>query len=154
MKFSDGFWLNKPGYGVNYATQSYEVTATDNSVTVFATNQWIQNRGMTLGGPALEITFTSTLENSIKVTVEHYKGQVRKGPDFELYEDSSFKPVINKLENGSYELISGKTKAIIGGAGGAWSVEYYYGDKLLTKQGWRTTSYIEEEVIRRYNENR
>lgn len=151
MKFSDGFWLNKPGYGVNYATQSYEVTADEKSVTVFATNQWIQNRGMTLGGPALEITFTSTLENSIKVTVDHYKGQVRKGPSFELYEDESFKPTINKLENGGYELISGSTKAVIGGAGGAWSVEYYYGDKLLTKQGWRTTSYIEEEAWRTNN---
>ena len=105
MKFSDGFWLNKPGYSVNYATQAYEITADDKSVTVFATNQWIQNRGMTLGGPALEITFTSTLENSIKVTVDHYKGQVRKGPFFELYEDSSFKPVINKLENGGYVAI-------------------------------------------------
>ncbi len=151
MKFSDGFWLNKPGYSVNYATQSYEITTTDNSVTVFATNQWIQNRGMTLGGPALEITFTSTLENSIKVTVDHYKGQVRKGPFFELYEDSSFKPVINKLENGGYELVSGKTKAVIGAQGGAWSVEYYYEDKLLTKQGWRTTSYIEEEAWRTNN---
>lgn len=151
MKFSDGFWLNKPGYSVNYATQSYEITATENSVTVFATNQWIQNRGMTLGGPALEITFTSTLENSIKVTVDHYKGQVRKGPFFELYEDKSFRPVINKLENGGYELISGKTKAVIGAQGGAWSVEYYYEDKPLTKQGWRTTSYIEEEAWRTNN---
>ena len=27
MKYADGLWLNKPGYGVNYATQMYEVTA-------------------------------------------------------------------------------------------------------------------------------
>ena len=85
MKFSDGFWLNKPGYNVNFATQAYEITADEKSVTVFATASWIQNRGMTLGGPCLEITFTSTLENSIKVTVDHYKGQERKGPSFELY---------------------------------------------------------------------
>ena len=38
MKFSDGFWLNKPGYEVNYATQMYEITADDKSVKVLATN--------------------------------------------------------------------------------------------------------------------
>ncbi|MDE7233758.1 MAG: alpha-xylosidase, partial [Ruminiclostridium sp.] len=87
MKFADGFWLNKPGYSVNYATQSYEITSDERSVTVLSTNQWIGNRGMTLGGPTLEIRFTSTLENSIKVTIDHYKGTLKKGPAFELYED-------------------------------------------------------------------
>ena len=53
--------MNKSGYDVNYATHIYEVKATDNSITVYATNQWIGNRGMTLGGPVLEITFTSKL---------------------------------------------------------------------------------------------
>lgn len=143
MKFSDGFWLNKPGYDVNYATQAYEITTTENSITVLATNQWIGNRGMTLGGPTLEITFTSTLENSIKVTIEHFKGRLVKEPHFELFEDAAFKPVINKTENG-YELISGKTSVKIGGEGGAWDVQYFYNGKLLTKEGWRTTSYIKE----------
>ena len=70
MKYSDGLWLNKPGYGVNYATQMYEVTATENTINVLATAQWIGNRGQTLGGPVLEIAFASTLENTIKVTVD------------------------------------------------------------------------------------
>ncbi len=145
MKYSDGFWLNQPGYNVSYATQMYEVTATENALHVYATAQWIQNRGMTLGGPVLEISFTSTLPDTIKVTIDHYKGALKKGPNFELNEDESFKPVINKLENGGYELISNKTKVVIGGQGDAWDVKYYYEDKLLTKSGWRTTSLIEEE---------
>lgn len=145
MKYSDGFWLNQPGYNVSYATQMYEVTASENALHVYATAQWIQNRGMTLGGPVLEITFTSTLPDTIKVSIDHFRGTIKRGPDFELYEDKDFKPVINKLENGGYELISNKTKVVIGGQGGGWSVEYYYEDKLLTKSGWRTTSLIEEE---------
>ena len=35
MKISDGFWLNKPGYNVNYATQMYDIEADENSVTVY-----------------------------------------------------------------------------------------------------------------------
>ena len=148
MKFSDGFWLNKPGYNVNYAEQMYEITADERSVTVFATSRYIQNRGQTLGGPCIEIKFTSTRENSIKVTEDHYKGTARKGPEFSLYEDKDFRPVINRLDNGGYELISGKTKAVIGVEKGAWDIKYYYDGRLLTKQGWRTASYIEESGSR------
>ena len=143
MKYADGLWLNKPGYGVNYATQMYEVTADETSVNVLATNQWIGNRGMTLGGPVLEITFTSTLENTIKVSIDHYKGRVHKSPDFQLNEDKSFRPVIKETD-GAYELISGNTKVVVA-KGGAWDIKYYYNDKLLTKEGWRTTSYITED---------
>ena len=143
MKYADGLWLNKPGYGVNYATQMYEVTADETSINVLATNQWIGNRGMTLGGPVLEITFTSTLENTIKVSIDHYKGRVHKTPDFQLNEDKNFKPVIKETED-AFELISGSTKVVVA-KGGAWDIKYYYNDKLLTKEGWRTTSYITED---------
>lgn len=150
MKFSDGFWLNKPGYEVNYATQTYEVKASETSVTVRATNQWIANRGMTLGGPVLEITFSSTLENSIKVTIRHFKGSDRENSYFELNENPNFKPVITQ-ENGAYTLTSGKTSVKISSEGGAWGAEYYYDGKLLTKNGWRTTSYIKEDSWRTNN---
>ncbi len=145
MKISDGFWLNKPGYSVNYATQMYTVEADDSSVTVYATNQWIGNRGMTLGGPMLTIRFSSTLKNSIKVDIDHFKGANKKAPEFTLYEDPSFKPAVKKNEDGSYELISGDTRVKIGGQGSGWDVTYWYKDRLLTKTGWRTTSLIEEE---------
>ncbi len=146
MKYADGFWLDKPGYGVNYATQIYEVTTDGRSVNVLAVNHIVENRGQTLGGPVLEITFTSTLENTIKVTVEHFKGRVKKAPSFELYENADFRPAINETD-GAFELISGKTRVIIPKSG-AWDIKYYYDKKLLTKQGWRTTSYITEEQWR------
>lgn len=144
MKFSDGFWLNKPGYNVNYATQMYEIDADDRSITVYATNQWIGNRGMTLGGPMLTVKFTSTLENSIKVSIDHFTGVVKKDPSFTLYENADFKPEVKQTENG-YELISGKTKVKVGHQGSGWEISYWYEDSLLTKEGWRTTSLVEEE---------
>ncbi|MBR5164804.1 MAG: alpha-xylosidase [Ruminococcus sp.] len=151
MKVSDGFWLNKPGYSVNYATQMYTIEADETSVTVYATNQWIGNRGMTLGGPMLTVRYTSTLENSIKVTIEHFKGALRKAPSFELSEDNSFKPVVRKTDDGGYELISGKTSVRIGTEKSGWNISYRYDGRLLTKQGWRTTSLVEEEEWLRSN---
>ena len=154
MKFSDGFWLDKPGYNVNYATQIYEIETDDNSITVYTTNQWIHNRGMTLGGPMLTIRFTSTLENCIKVSIEHFSESLKKAPSFTLYEDSSFRPQIRQTPENEWELISGKTKVRIGAQGTGWGVSYWYEDKLLTKCGWKTTSVIEEEEwLSRHNKN-
>lgn len=145
MKVSDGFWLNKNGYDVGWAVQIYEIEADSSSVTVYGASQWISNKGMTLGGPMLTVRFSSTLENSIKVNISHYTGGIVKKPSLSLYEDSSFKPVINRLSGGGYELISGDTSVRIGKEKGEWDISYRYGEKLLTKCGRRTTSVITRE---------
>lgn len=146
MKFSDGFWLNKKGYDVNFVAQAYEVIEDANSLTVLATATHIHHRGQTLGGPLLEIKFTSNLKDVIKVSIDHYKGARNDGPEFELYLDDNFKPVIENNDDYA-ELISGDTRVRIAKNGG-WDIKYYYKDKLLTKSGWRTTSYITEEPSR------
>ena len=149
MKVSDGFWLNQPGYNVNYATQIYNVEADDTSVTVHATNQWIANRGMTLGGPVLTVRFTSTLENSIKVTIEHFKGALKKAPSFELYEDSSFKPIIRRLPDGGYELVSGKTSVRIGGEKTSWNISpRKAGARLLSSRRRNGSAAIRIQPVR------
>jgi alpha-D-xyloside xylohydrolase len=145
MKVSDGYWMNKTGYNVHWASQIYEIKADERSLTVYASAQYIANKGMTLGGPVLTVTFTSTLENSIKVRIEHFSGAALKKPDFALNEDSGFRPVINRLSSGGWELVSGKTSVRIGCEKEKWDIAYYYDGRLLTRSGWRTTSLIEEE---------
>ncbi len=142
MKFSDGYWLTQPGYDLFYASVPYEIHVAEHSIHVLATKN-LAGRGDTLGGPVLDVYFSSGLENTIKVKVEHYRGIKKKGPDFQLYEDASFAPTT--VETDEYaELISGKTRVRIH-KGNAWLVEYFYEDRLLTKEGWRSTSYIAED---------
>ena len=106
MKFSDGYWLNKPGYEINYACEPYEIHVSDHAIHVVATHDVITSRGQTLDGPVLDITFASTLENTIKVTIEHFRGGMEKTPEFQLYEDDGFFPMT--VETDEYaELISG-----------------------------------------------
>ena len=145
MKFSDGYWLNQRGYTVNYANQAYEVETTSNSIKVLATPTHIWNRGQTLGGPNLELTFTSTMADVIKVSVVHYKGTVDCGPHYELNEDQGYTPVINDTDK-YVEMISGKTSVMISKEN--WSVEYYYDGKHLTGGSYRALTYIEEEKSR------
>ena len=149
MKVSDGFWMNKPGYNVHWASQIYEVEADEHSVTVWATPYYVSNKGMTLSGPVLTVTFTSTLENSIKVRIEHFAGATAKKPSFILNEDNDFRPVIKKISEKGFELVSGRTSVRIGCEKTKWSISYYFDKKLLTKSGWRTTSMIEEDTWRR-----
>ena len=145
MKFADGYWLNQRGYTVNYANQAYEVETTENSIKVLATPTHIWNRGQTLGGPNFEITFTSTMEDVIKVSVVHYRGTVDCGPHFELNEDMGYTPVINNTEK-YVEMISGKTSVKISKEN--WSVQYYYNGRHLTGGSYRALTYIEEEKSR------
>lgn len=144
MKISDGYWLTKKGYQVSYATQITEIRTDKTSVTVFISHNPIFNRAMTLGGPVFTVRFSSTMENSIRVTVSHFSGTNPSRPGFELYEDIDFTPVVHRTENGYTSLISGKTSVTIPPCGCLWEAVYKYGDKVLTKSGSRTLSLIEE----------
>jgi alpha-D-xyloside xylohydrolase len=142
MKVADGFWLNKKGYEANYASQAYEIETTKNSIKVLATPYVVQHRGMTLGGPNLEITYSSTSENIIKVNTTHFSGGLDNFPHFELNEDTGYTPTINETED-YVELISGDTKVVIK-KGNEWSVQYYYKERHLTGGAWRATTYVKE----------
>lgn len=145
MKFSDGFWLNKRGYEVSYASQAYEIKTGKNFINVLAPSSYIQNRGMTLGGPVLDVTFSSTQKDVIKVSIVHYKGGLDNMPKFELYEDQGYTPDIKEYDE-YWELISGGTKVRIGKFN--WNIQYFHKDKKLTGGSWRATTVINENQFR------
>ena len=142
MKFSDGFWLNKKNYNVSYATHTYKLDCSHNSISVFAAPYIVYNRGMTLGGPNLEVRISSDLENVIRVSVCHFKGTLKNSPKFDMHSSPDFIPRINETDEYA-ELISGKTSARVY-KGNFWDIRFYYDGKLLTHNGSKTTSYITE----------
>ena len=146
MIFNDGLWLKKKGYDVHYASEAYEILRRDeHSVTLLATPSKIYNRGMTLGGPNLEVTFFSCLENVIGVRVVHYAG-ARRSQGFELERDDSFAPDI-KVDNNAATLVSGRTSVRISRDG--WRVEFFDNagiPRKLTSSGARSLSYIVNDM--------
>ena len=145
MKFADGFWLNQRGYEVNYANQAFEITEIENGILVLATPFVVYNRSMMLGSANLEIAYTSTRENCIKVSITHHKGYVDNGPHFPLNEDGGYKPEVTITDKEAV-LISGNTKLVVSKE--TWSVQYYYKDKKLTGGAWRSTGVIFENAFR------
>ena len=136
MKFADGFWLNQRGYEVNYANQAFEIEEIENGFLVVATPFVVYNRAMMLGSANLEIAYTSTQENCVKVSITHHKGHVDNGPHFVL-EDKGFKPQVTVTDKEAV-LVTGDTKLVVSKEN--WSFTYYYKDKKLTSGGWRSTS--------------
>ncbi len=144
MKFADGFWLNQRGYEVNYANQAFEIEPVENGFKVIATPFVVYNRAMMLGSANLEIVYTSTQENCIKVNITHHKGYVDNGPHFKLNE-GSYKPQVS-VDDKQAVLISGNTKLVVSKE--TWSFQFYYNDKRLTGGAWRSTGVIFENAFR------
>ncbi len=146
MKFTDGFWRTRDEYNVNYAAEVYDVETSANALTVFAPYQHVGNRGMTLQGPLLEVTFSSPMEDVICVSAYHYKGVVDRGPHFEIQKGS---PKMEITENDQFaSLKSGKSEVRVNKGG--WNVEFYYDGKLLTGSSWRCLAYITDKENRAY----
>ena len=143
MKFSDGFWLNKKNYDVKYACHNYRTVCDEKSVKCTAAPYIVYNRGMTLGGPNLEVTVSSVMENVIKVSIVHFRGSYDSTPGFELFCDNEFKPEINDTEEYT-ELVSGETKAVIK-KGPVWDISFEFHGNKLTHNGTKSTSYITED---------
>ena len=144
MKFSDGLWLNQRGYEVNYANQAFEIEEIENGFLVVATPFVVYNRAMMLGSANLEIAYTSTQENCVKVSITHHKGHVDNGPHFVL-ENKGFKPQVTVTDKEAV-LVTGDTKLVVSKEN--WSFTYYYKDKKLTSGGWRSTGVIFESAYK------
>ena len=156
MKFSDGLWLDRSCYEVSYAVQAYDAAASDNSITVLAVPGKIWHRAMTLGGVCLEITYTSTAPDVIKVNIRHHKGSVYRRPCFELNENKGYRPLITKSD-GSIKMKTGETVLRIK-LGDDWDVSFMRNGKRLTGSSFHCTSYIKEnsfhaEMRQRLHEN-
>ena len=141
MKFADGYWLTQRGYSLRYAGQAYEVETDRRSVHVLATPSRIWNRGQTLGGPNLELTFTAVMEDVIRVSIVHYRGSSENAPKFELNEDPDYTPVIERTDR-YVEMTAGGTRVRIGLED--WDVQYFYRNKRLTGGASRSLTNIEE----------
>ena len=99
---------------------------------------------MMLGSANLEIAYTSTQENCVKVSITHHKGHVDNGPHFVL-EDKGFKPQVTVTDKEAV-LVTGDTKLVVSKEN--WSFTYYYKDKKLTSGGWRSTGVIFENAYK------
>ena len=66
MRFTNGFWLMRPGVQAHYAREAYDLEATDDALVVTAPTKPITTRGDTLSLPVLTVTVAPHLPGVIR----------------------------------------------------------------------------------------
>ena len=85
----------------------------ENGSLVVATPFVVYNRAMMLGSANLEIAYTSTQENCVKVQASRtHKGHVDNGPHFVLEDKKGFKPQVTVTDKEAV-LVTGDTKLVV-----------------------------------------
>ena len=134
MKFTNGYWLIRPNFQMQYATQAVRVEKRPDALHVLSACRPIHHRGDTLDGGTLDVTFTAPRENIIRVTVTHFAGKRDNAPHFETYEEP-----VNAVIEENDEMVSftsGKLTAQVQ-KGENWRVDYLADGKVLTSSAFR-----------------
>jgi alpha-D-xyloside xylohydrolase len=142
MKFTDGYWENRPGVTPHYAAQVHEVETGPGTLTVYAPTKTVSQRGDTLNLPLITVQYSSPTENVICVRIFHHKGGQAPRREFPLQELNSFQPVVSDNEQFA-ELVSGQLSVRIH-KGRNWLVEYHQaGVRVLTTSAWRSIGFVD-----------
>lgn len=128
MKFTDGFWLTKPGVTLHHCTQVRDVRVLPDRVLVYASYARILHRGMTLVGPLFTLCFKAPQPDILSLTVEHFQGIARKEPLFALHEE----PCALRVEQDGDTIViaAGDLRAVI--TKDVFSLSFEYAGKRLT----------------------
>ncbi|NLI22781.1 MAG: alpha-xylosidase [Clostridiales bacterium] len=87
MKFTDGFWLAKPGMQHVNCREVQDARWEDGCYTVYCSHVPVTERGMILNAPLITLGFRSPRAGILSVTVDHFQGVAATGPKFELFEE-------------------------------------------------------------------
>jgi alpha-D-xyloside xylohydrolase len=139
VKFTDGYWLMRPGVKAHYATEVRDAISGVDELELIVATRPIRHRGDTLQGPLLKVKFSSPMEDVIRVRVDHFTGSERSGPFFPL--ESSAPSVDISVAGEAAQFQSGRLSASISKSN--WSVVFQGDGKPLTKSPSRGIGYIE-----------
>ena len=130
MKFTDGFWLIRDGFDVQYAKHVQAARITKSAITCLVTPKVVLNRGATLNTATFDLEIDSPLLDVIRVRIAHHKG----GKPALKFEISESEPeVISNEQEGSVTLKSGALEAILS-TGENFALDFSVDGKVITSQ--------------------
>ncbi len=72
MKFTNGYWMTRPEYRMNYATQCVRAEASEDMLHLLTACKPVKGRGDVLNGATLRVTLSAPRKNIIRVQVTHF----------------------------------------------------------------------------------
>ena len=134
MKFSNGCWLQKEGYGCFAPQEAYFTKIEDTKVTICAPTIHITSRGDTLGCINLTLEITSPAPEIMRVRTYHHKGAVVNTPSFELELNEEL-PLQTTDSEKELTITSGSLSLVI--TKNPFSMTYLRNGEVITKSSGR-----------------
>ncbi|MFI9011063.1 alpha-xylosidase [Actinosynnema sp. NPDC053489] len=133
MKFSDGYWLLRPGVEAAHPVEVRDVTAGNGEVVVHASTRPIRHRGDTLKGPAVTLGLTSPMADVIGVKITHFSGVTPGEPVFALASDGGHEAKV--VEDDAGVVMTAGALSVRVHRGGEWRVDFTADGRALTSSG-------------------
>ncbi|WP_199439985.1 alpha-xylosidase [Umezawaea beigongshangensis] len=140
MKFSDGYWMLRPGVQAVHPVEVLDVTEEDGSLVVVAPGHPVRRRGDLLKGPVVTIGLSSPMPDVIGVTLTHFQGEVDRGPRFELADDGGAS-VRTHHDDEAVTLTSGELSVRVSRED-SWRVDFEAGGRVLTSSDSRAAGFM------------
>jgi len=93
MKFTNGYWMTKPEYRMDFAAQCVRAEKAAGGLRLLAACRPQRNRGDVLNIAAFRVTLTAPRRNIIRVEITHFAGERENAPRFETMEEA-FEPEV------------------------------------------------------------
>ena len=138
MKFTDGYWMPKPGVSVYGCAEIRDISFNEDKFTAYIAPFEVHHRGQTLAGPLLTLELTAPREDILAVRLYHYNNAMPEKPSFELTLDPQ-KMVFKETED-SYIVSSGKMQATL--MKGSFKIAIDYDGKRLTYSDYKQAAYL------------
>ncbi len=140
MKFSDGYWLLRPGVEAAYPVEVRDVAAGTGEVVVHASTRPIRHRGDTLKGPAVTLGLTSPMADVIGVKITHFSGETPKEPVFALASDGAHEAKV--VEDDAGVVMTAGALSVRVHRGDQWLVDFTAEGRSLTSSGTKGIGFM------------
>jgi len=150
MKFTDGYWLLRPGVELIGPHDVEDVVRERDDLLVYAPSAPIGARGDTLNLPLVTIRLSSPIPDVIGVRISHHVGGVDRGPQFPLTrtEHDITSEIPESLGKGPATYTSGRLTARVA-TDGPWGMEFVSDDgRVLTSSTDRSIGILSTPVGR------
>ncbi len=137
MKFTDGFWVPKPGVTLFNCREVQDARWEDGGFAIYCSHTPVNDRGMVLNAPLFTLTFRAPRPGILSLTLEHFQGGAAREPAFELFEQPAAMEVAQ--DGDGITVTSGSLSAVV--TRKPFSLAYYENGVRLTGLGDRHMGY-------------
>lgn len=140
MKFTNGYWLMReeivPLYAVEYEGHRIE----GESLVVYASGKHITDKGDCLNHGLLTVQLNSPMDDVVKVSICHFKGEPYPGPFAEIAQKDARVDIRETEEELVYQ--TGKLQVVIDKTPNGWKMEFWDEDRQLTETSYRNMAHM------------